>query len=245
MNMSSRSGWPSRSWSPSPFHSTAVSARVNSFSRGHMRTGARVSPTLTSMSSMRPTAPETSTSGSAEEHPASARAAASTSAARRRMRDSLQRVTAGGSQSRGAATRPGISPAQRLQQNVHALVDVPERILEQDRAARGARDLQVDPVHRVVLARGKGGLDEASAQRGARGLRRRGDRALDVRVGDDAAHLAVRLEAVEQAALGRDVVEGELEPGQARVVERAAQTLLVAQEHALLDGPVELGLHEA
>src|SRR5207249_1236082 len=117
--------------------------------------------------------------------------------------------------SRGRGPRPRRSwrlpRLERADEPLDPLVVGLERVLAEDGLALRVVQLQVDPVHAVVLALQVGLTDELAAKPRARGLGRHVLGALDRLVVGDALDAAALHQAVVDAAVGADVVVLEVE----------------------------------
>src|ERR671918_939964 len=105
-----------------------------------------------------------------------------------------------------AEAGPGDDRSEGTDQTLDPLVVRLERVLTEDGLALGVVELQVHPVHPVVLALEVGLADELAAQPGARGLGRLVLGPLDGLVVGHAVDHVLGDELVVQAAIGSDVV---------------------------------------
>src|SRR5437667_189080 len=104
----------------------------------------------------------------------------------------------GADESEGYVTTIEKLPLKRSDEALDSLVVGLERVFAEDRLAFRVVELQVDPVHAVVLALQVGLTDELAAQAGARRLRRHVFGLLDRLVVGDPVHVARRtLEVLE------------------------------------------------
>src|SRR5262245_1685881 len=103
-------------------------------------------------------------------------------------------------------------PLQQSDEALDALVVGPERVFAEDRLAFRVVQLQVDPVHAVVLALQIGLTDELAAYASARRLRRHVLGLLDRLVVGDPVELIVERQPVIDALLGPAVVVLQVEP---------------------------------
>src|SRR5712692_8723172 len=138
---------------------------------------------------------------------------------------------------------PGTAGLEGADQALHPLVVALERVLAEDGLTLGVIELQVDPVHAVVLAFEVGLPDELAAQPRAGRLRRDVLGALDDVVARDAIHHVVLHELEVHALVGPDVVVLQVHERDLGVAPGQAMLLHEGLDDALLDDPIDPAMH--
>src|SRR5262245_58250346 len=137
---------------------------------------------------------------------------------------------------------PATTRLEGADQALHPFVVALERVLAEYGLALRVVQLEVDPVHAVVLALEVGLTDELAAQPRPRRLGWHVLRALDEVVARDAVDHVVLDELEVQPLVGTDVVILQVHQGDLGIAPRQAMPLHEGLDNALLDHPVDLAM---
>src|SRR5262247_608959 len=139
-------------------------------------------------------------------------------------------------------TAPATTRLEGADQALHPLVVALERVLAEYGLALRVVQLEVDPVHAVVLALEVGLTDELAAQPRPRRLGWHVLRALDQVVARDAVDHVVLDELEVESLVRADVVVLQVHQGDFGIAPRQAMPLHEGLDDALLDHPVDLAM---